>query len=233
MRLINNLRTLADYIFPPICHLCGTPITGKTQYLCPLCISRLPRTLYHRIPMNAMEQRFAGIIPFERASGHFFYSSKSDLSLLMQDLKYRKYRGLARQLGEIVASELLTTPFLADIDSIIPVPMHYLKKARRGYNQTEEIAKGISSVTGIPIKTNLKAIRPHRSQTAMSAEQRRTNTRGIFRLDSPEEIKSSHILLLDDVCTTGSTLISASEAILKEFQPGAIRLSILTLGVTF
>lgn len=265
MNTPKGLNRFVDFIFPPGCHLCGAPLPSGKDYLCPVCVSRLPRTLYHRIPMNGMEQRFAGIFPFERATGHFFYSSKSDISLLMQDLKYRRFRGLARYLGELVAKELSMTPFFTDIDAIIPVPMHYIKKAKRGYNQTEEIAKGISNITGIPVNTNLKAIRPHRTQTSLTLNQRRTNTTGIFRLDNPTQItplhpndagqhhplnaekhtlfnadlKDSidadkqypHILLLDDVCTTGSTLISAAEAI--HTAAPFLRISILTLGVTF
>lgn len=78
--------------------------------------------------MNPMEQRFAGIFPFERGSGHFFYAGDSDLSVLMHDLKYRHYKGLAEEMGKIVAQELITTPFLSDIDMILPIPMHFLKK---------------------------------------------------------------------------------------------------------
>lgn len=229
--LNNALRSMVDFIFPSTCHLCGAKLSGNESYLCPGCISRLPRTLYHRNDMNPMEQRFAGLFPFEHATGYFFYASRSDLSILMQDLKYRHYRGLAARMGSIVARELITTPFLTDIDYIIPVPMHILKKARRGYNQTEEIAKGINEITHIPVKLNLKAIRPHKTQTKLTLEQRRSNTNDLFRLIKPEEIANKHILLLDDVCTTGSTLTSAAEAILKESP--TTRLSLLTIGVTF
>lgn len=116
--------------------------------------------------MNPMEQRFAGIFPFERGSGHFFYAGDSDLSALMHDLKYRHYKGLAEEMGKIVAQELITTPFLSDIDMILPIPMHFLKKARRGYNQTEEIAKGIHSITGIPVKTKSES-----NKTAQNTDQ--------------------------------------------------------------
>ncbi|WP_280120111.1 ComF family protein [Sangeribacter muris] len=191
----------------------------------------MPRTLYHRTYMNPMEQRFAGIFPFERGSGHFFYAGDSDLSALMHDLKYRHYKGLAEEMGKIVAQELITTPFLSDIDMILPIPMHFLKKARRGYNQTEEIAKGIHSITGIPVKTNLRATRPHRTQTKLTFDERRNNTKGIFKVTEECELKGKHILLLDDVCTTGSTLTSAATEILQAAPTS--RISLLTIGVTF
>lgn len=225
------LHDILDFIYPPVCHLCGTRLAPHEKYICTGCIADLPRTLYHRKPDNQMERRFAGIFPFERAAGHFFYAKGSNLSMLMQDLKYRKFRGLARYLGEIVGMELYSTAFFSDIDYVVPVPMHFMKKARRGYNQTEEMAKGIFKATGIPFDQSLKAIKPHRTQTALTHAQRLKNTSGIFRLTDADKINHRHILLLDDVCTTGSTLISAAESILKEAPD--TRISLLTIGVTF
>lgn len=227
----SSLYKCVEFIFPRNCFLCNTKLQSGDDYLCPLCLSRLPRTHYHNIEMNRMEHRFAGRFPFEHATGHFFYSSHSDISILMQDLKYRHFRGLAKYLGKKVGEELVITPFLSGIDAIIPIPMHYLKKARRGYNQTEEIAKGLSEVTSIPVIYNLKASKPHKTQTSMTIEQRRSNTEGIFTVHKRDQLTGKHILLLDDVCTTGSTLTSAALA-LHDSSPG-IRLSILTLGVTF
>ena len=238
MRLRETLRegtvAIGSFLYPRRCHICGVTLDTASEYICPLCESRLPRTYYHRRDMNPMEQRFAGLFPFEHASGHFFYSAGSEISSLVQDFKYRKFRGLARHLGRLMARELIITPFLSDIDAIIPVPMHFMKKARRGYNQTEEIAAGISEETGIPVYTNLKASKPHSSQTHLSPERRRQNTKDIFTVSRPEQLTGAgirHILLLDDICTTGATLTSASSAIHASLPD--IRLSLLTLGVTF
>lgn len=225
------LRAIIDYMYPRVCHICGAPLTGDARYVCASCLSRMPRTLYHRQADNAMEQRFMGIFPFRQATGHFFYSRGSDLALLMHDLKYHRFRGLARYLGEVVAGELLPTGFLSDIDMIVPVPMHYIKQARRGYNQSVEIARGVSHVSGIPVAENLRAVRGHKTQTSLTLDQRVRNTSGLFRLYRPEEIDRRGVLLLDDVCTTGATLTSAAEAILSA-APDA-RISLLTLGVTF
>lgn len=231
VKLISSISgNVTEFIFPRCCYLCGSRLSVNEKYICSLCESRLPRTHYHRIDMNRMEQRFAGKFPFVHASGHFFYSSNSDLSILMQDLKYRKSEGLAKHLGTIVGKELFSTPFLTDIDAISPIPMHFIKKARRGYNQTEIIARGISEITGIRIIYNLRAIKSHKTQTAMTHEQRLKNTAGIFGVKNPEELSNKHILLLDDVCTTGSTLTSAANALLAS-NP-TIRLSLLTIGVT-
>lgn len=201
------------------------------NYLCTSCLSRMPRTLYHRQPDNPMEQRFMGIIPYERATGHFFYSRGSDLALLIHDFKYHRFRGLARHLGALVANELLPTGFLNDVDVIMPVPMHFLKRARRGYNQAREIACGVADVARIPLGDNLKALRGHRTQTSMSLAGRHKNIEGVFYVDHASDLQDKSILIIDDVCTTGATLISAVETI-SAVAPTA-RFSLLTLGVTF
>lgn len=228
---MNVISAIGDFIFPRTCHICGLGLAESERYICSSCLSRLPRTNYHRLPDNAMEQRFLGLFPFRQATGHFFYSRDSDLSVLMHDLKYHRFRGLARHLGSVVASELVTTGFLSGIDLIVPVPMHFMKKARRGYNQTEEIAYGIGSVSGIPVANALRAVRPHRTQTSLSLDQRLENTSGIFRLTDPGMVDGKEVLIIDDVCTTGATLSAAAEALLKD-APSA-QVSLLTLGVTF
>ncbi|MDE6296904.1 MAG: ComF family protein [Muribaculaceae bacterium] len=226
-----NSLPLLDFIFPRVCHICGETLSSDEKCLCSPCLSRLPRTLYHRQPGNPMEMRFAGRFPFIRATGHFFYSSDSDLASVIHDLKYRNYKRLARFLGETIGNELLSSGFFSDIDLIIPVPMHFLKKAGRGYNQTEIIAGGLSKAVSVPVDYSLKAVKPHVSQTGQSIEGRIRNLKDVFKLSSCESIENKHILLIDDICTTGATLTSAAEAIISA-QPSA-RLSLLTVGVTF
>lgn len=220
---------LLDFLFPPVCHLCGNEVAAG-EYLCGFCASQLPRTLYHRNPDNPMAMRFAGKFPFRRATGHFFYSPNAPISTLMQDLKYRHFPSIGIMLGRMIGSELLSTGFFSDIDALVPVPMHFFKKARRGYNQTEKIALGISEITRIPVVPYLKAARSHRTQTALSHEQRRKNLRDVFRLRAAPP-PSSHLLLIDDVCTTGTTLSAAALSILGQCPQQPI--SLLTVGVTF
>ncbi len=229
--MLSWISDIISLVFPPVCHLCGAALSSGERFVCSPCLSSLPRTSYHRRNFNPMEQRFAGLFPFSKATGFFFYSRDSALSQLIQDMKYRGFSEIGRFLGKTVATELRITDFFNDIDVIIPVPMHFLKKARRGYNQTELIAAGISEVTSISVSTRLKAIRPHRTQTALSLAQRRKNTDSLFMLRDPDAFAGKGILLVDDICTTGSTVTSAAEAILRA-APSA-RISVLTLGVTF
>lgn len=224
------LRSMADLLFPRVCHICGTRLAGHERFVCTFCLASLPRSGYHRRSMNPMETRFAGVFPFEKATGHFLYSRDSPLSVLVQDMKYRNFPAIGDMLGATVASELLPVGFFDGVDCICPVPMHFMKKARRGYNQAERIARGISKVACLPVVDFLKATRGHLTQTSMTMEQRRGNLSGIFEPIHRDDIIGKHVLLVDDICTTGSTIIAAGEALCKS-DPSNI--SILTIGVTF
>ena len=224
------LTHLTNFIFPPECHVCGAPLAPHERFACTHCLGMLPRTGYHRRDLNPMEERFAGQFRFERATGHFFYTRDSALSKLIQDMKYRHFPAIGNMLGNLAASELYPTGFFSDTDVVVPVPMHFLKQAKRGYNQTHHIARGIGEATGLPVSTALRARRTHRTQTLLSREQRLENTSGIFKVTDTTPIEGKGVLLVDDVCTTGATLISAAEAIWKA-NPAT--LTIFTLGVTF
>lgn len=227
----NLAKDLLNFLFPPQCHICGIKLAPHERFACTHCLSTLPRTGYHRRQLNPMEERFAGRFPFTRATGHFFYTRDSALSTLIQDMKYRQFPGIGEMLGNLVASELFATGFFNNIDIIVPLPMHFIKQARRGYNQTHLIAKGISLATDIPICHALKATRPHRTQTSLTREQRLTNTDALFSVRQKTDIEGKGILLVDDVCTTGSTIAAAAEAIASAVP--STSLSLLTIGVTF
>lgn len=221
---------MADVLFPPVCHICGNTLSEHERFACTHCLHSLPRTGYHCRRPNPMEERFAGIFPFERATGHFFYTRDSALSQLIQDMKYRHFPSIGDMLGFLAASELYATGFFNSIDLIVPVPMHFLKQARRGYNQVTRIVEGISKATGIPVDESLKAVRTHRTQTSLSRENRLANTEGLFKARCADTLTAKGILLVDDICTTGATIISAAEAIWKA-SPAS--LSVMTIGVTF
>ena len=150
---------LLNFIFPQRCHVCDGALAPHEQFICQACLDRLPRSGYHRRKLNPMEERFAGIFPFEKATGHFLYARDSSISVLIQDMKYRNFPSIGNYLGRLVASELYATGFFNDVDVILPVPMHFIKKAKRGYNQAERIALGVGEGTGLPVAMNLKMTR--------------------------------------------------------------------------
>lgn len=224
------LQDIVNFIFPCECHICGNSLAPHERFLCNHCLAALPRTGYHRNPRNPMEQRFAGQFPFVAATGHFFYSRESSLAQLFQDMKYRGFSKIGEMLGEVAGKELYVAGFLSDIDLIVPVPMHFLKKAKRGYNQVDHIAKGLSIASGIEVRDALKMARQRKSQTVLTRQQRMKNAENLFKVKKGMELEGKGILLIDDVCTTGTTLGAAATALTSAFP--SCRLYLLTLGVT-
>lgn len=177
-----------------------------------------------------MERRFAGIVPFVRATGHFIYSRDSELAAAVHDMKYRQFPSVGRRLGEIVGEELHMAGFFDGADCIVPVPMHWWKEARRGYNQSDFIARGIGEAAGLPLVGAVEARRPHRTQTSMTLEQRMANLSGSFRVSDPDALRGRGVVLVDDVCTTGSTLRSLASEVSAAVPD--CRIYLLSLCVT-
>lgn len=224
------ITDICDFFLPRTCHLCGCKLRDTEKVFCVRCVETLPRSLYHLMPLNPMERRFAGIVPFVRATGHFIYSRNSELATAIHDMKYRRFPSVGSRLGEIVGEELNMAGFFSGADCIAAVPMHWWKKAKRGYNQTDYIAQGLGRAIGLPVVKVLEANRSHKTQTAMSLQQRLANLSGSFRVVSPDSLKGKGLVLIDDVCTTGSTLRSLAEEIIAAVPD--CRLYLLSLCVT-
>jgi ComF family protein len=224
------LKSLVSLFYVAQCHACGKKLSEGEDFLCGECVSRLPRTHYHTIPLNLMEQRFAGQVPFERATAYCFYNRGSALTQIFQDFKYRGYEGLARYMGRLAAYDLRLSGFFDGVDALVPIPMHYFKRARRGYNQTEAICRGISDELGIPVDKSLKAVRRHKTQTALTMEERKRNISGIFRFLPKENPSGRHLLIVDDVCTTGTTMLEAAKSIKSAYPE--VKISFFSIGVT-
>lgn len=224
------LGDIADFFMPRTCHICGCSLRDSERTLCVRCIETLPRSLYHRMPFNPMERRFAGLVPFVRATGHFIYSRNSDLAAAVHDMKYRQFPSVGRRLGEIVGEELHMAGFFDGAELVAGVPMHWRKKAVRGYNQADFIARGISEATGLRIVDALKATRVHKTQTAMTLEQRLANLAGSFRVTDADALRGKGLVIVDDVCTTGSTLRSLAAEVANTVPD--CRLYLLSVCVT-
>ena len=225
------LADILNLFYPAQCHLCGNMLAPNERFICNPCIETLPRTGYHRNRRNPMEERFAGHFPFEAATGHFFYSRDSALAQLIQDMKYRNFPSIGVKMGEIAGKELYMTGFLNDVEFIVPVPMHFFKEARRGYNQSERIATGISKSTGIPVVNALKMTRQRKTQTVLSRSERLSNAKQLFEARRKVSLSGRGVLLVDDICTTGATMGSAAEALTEAYPD--LKLYLFALGITF
>lgn len=224
------LKEIIDFFLPRTCHLCGCILQETEDIFCTRCVENLPRSRYHLMTDNPMERRFAGIIPFVRATGHFIYSRNSELANAVHDMKYRQFPSVGRRLGEIVGEELNMSGFFDGADCVAGVPMHWVKKSRRGYNQADHIAGGISRAANLEKVDVIRAVRPHKTQTAMTLEERQANLAGSFKVTDPPFLAGKGLVIVDDVCTTGSTMRAVASAV-ADAQPDC-RIYLLSVCVT-
>lgn len=225
----NWIRSVVSFFFPKCCIVCEAPLSPSEEKVCTKCLINLPRTHFHLRADNPAEKLLLGKFDFVRGTSFFYYHKGSDFKKILYNLKYQGDRQLGEVMGRIIGAELVQQHFFEGIDAIVPVPLHKKKLKQRGYNQTEEVAKGIASLAHIPIdNTSIVRELPSESQTRKSVFERWKNVEGVFILKHPENLAGKHILLIDDVLTTGATL-TACAACVEEVQ--GIKISFMTLAI--
>ena len=223
------LSSFLSLLFPRCCVVCGRPLAKGEECLCTMCNINLPRTDYHLRKDNPVEKLFWGKIPLERATSFFFYRKGSDFRQILHQLKYGGQKDIGAIMGRYMAAELLASGFFEGVDVILPVPLHKKKQQIPGYNQSEWTARGIAAVTGISIDTESVVRQKNtETQTRKSSFERWENVEGIFRLHHAESLAGKHVLIVDDVLTTGATTVECASC-LAEIE--GIRISILTLAM--
>ncbi len=226
MRLFSFLRLIVC----PCCCVCGRRLDEGEQDICAACFFELPRPTWHAVDENPLLPLFYGRFRVLRAAALFLYLPGSDSSSLVQTLKFRNRPALGLRLGEQMAEEWLNTGLFSDVDCIVPVPLAADRQRSRGYNQSELLAEGMARKTGLPVeKTGVCRIVSNPSQTSVSRTARRENVEGVFKLLEPERFAGRHVLLVDDVVTTGATLTSLACEVAKA---GDVRFSIAALAMT-
>jgi ComF family protein len=219
-RCMNFLYDLWDdfisLLFPRLCYACGNHLLRNENLICTECYVIIPRTNYHLQEENPVAQLFWGRCRIEKAAAFSYYNKGSRIRNLIHNLKYRGIREIGFEAGRIYGLSLKSSGFTSDMDLIIPVPLHPSKKRIRGFNQSDIISAGIGDATGLNINTNaLVRIKGSETQTKRSRFERWTNVDGIFQIVDPEIITGKHVLLVDDVITTGSTIESCANELLK------------------
>lgn len=208
---------------------CNASLIGNEDILCTTCRLALPETNFHHVAGNPVEKIFWGRIPVEHATSLLFFDKGSKYRHMLHQLKYKGKSEVGIFLGKLLGTRLLETDMNC-IDLIVPIPLHPVKLNKRGFNQSEQIAKGVADVMKKPVvKNSLKRIKHSSSQTFKGRYDRWKNTEGIFDVKEPELLINKHILLIDDVVTTGATLEAAGSSILKI---EGTRLSIATIAYT-
>ena len=204
-------------LLPRICHGCGNQLLRNEKVICTGCYVLIPKTNFHLSPENPVEKLFWGRCLIERAAAFSYYTRDSRIRRMIHHLKYRGASEIGNELGRIYGNSLIKSDFLKGIDLIIPVPLHPSKKRQRGYNQSDLISMGISDASGIPVGTDiLKRTTVTGTQTRKSRYDRWTNVNDIFRVTCPQRLEGKHVLIVDDVITTGSTIEACANEILKE-----------------
>ena len=210
-------RDISDMVWPEVCAGCGQRFNSPFEHLvCSSCLMEIPKTGYYVTDENPVTQLFISEdVKIEYGCCYINFRKGEWTQNLMHNTKYSKLPELARKLGRIAATDLQKYNRFTDADFIIPVPMHDIKVRQRGFNQAECIAAGMSEVMGIPItKDVLLKTENTKTQTFMAKEERIANAQKIFSAQRVGEIAHSHFLLVDDVFTTGSTLLVCAQKIL-------------------
>lgn len=237
MSLLTTIRqwidAMTDVIAPRRCAVCHRVLGHGEQWLCRACLEQMPLTGYHsrEFKFNPMEQLFAGRVPIERATALFHYRRGDPYASILHDIKYRHTPLLGTWLMERYARQLQQIGWLDGITAVVPVPLHRSKLASRGYNQALLLARGVAqAVPDIEVIEAVKAIRAHATQTHKNAIERQKNVQGCFAPtdDAATRLADRHILLVDDVVTTGSTLEACAQVLL-EAVPG-LKISIISLA---
>ncbi|MFO8236036.1 MAG: ComF family protein [Bacteroidales bacterium] len=227
MTIPQFINDFINLIFPETCIACGGELPPKEKYLCPHCLLDLPKTNYHKEPENPVEQIFWGRIPIQYATSYFFYTKGSRYQRLIHEMKYNGKKNIGYELGGKMGNELKSSPF-SEVDYIVPVPLHKKKLRKRGFNQSEWIGKGMAEKLNKPLSTDILYRAEYTdSQTKKSKYERWLNVEKVFKLKDKFTFRNKHILLVDDILTTGATLEACANTILETKNTS---ISIATLG---
>ena len=224
----NYLEGFSTLIFPDHCQHCHILLIKNEMVLCRACTANLPSTGFENEPNNRVFQTFWGRIPIHFAASAFHFKKGELLQQLIHQLKYRNKPDTGIFLGRLMGQKIKKSSLFGRPDTIIPVPLHPLKQQSRGYNQSLYLAKGIAEVTGATINTSTLFRKIHHSsQTHKKHYERWLNVENNFFIVNASALENRHILLVDDIITTGATLEACAQKLL---QIKNIKISIMTAG---
>ncbi len=224
------LSALLEFFMPRYCKVCGRRLEPHEEHLCMACFAAMPRLEYCMDGINLAERMLIARKSLGRAASVLQYDKESNYRMILFHLKYWDHPDVGIWLAKIGARYLDGLGFFEGIDCIVPVPLSRKKRRRRGYNQCEYIASGVSQVTGLPILTHALeygTVRTH--QAGLGQYQRWSNAQGLFSVSQPEQLQGKKILIVDDVVTTGATLNALIDAI--EQAVPEIEVSVFTLAL--
>jgi ComF family protein len=225
-RLSEIKDSFLHLFFPHICDGCGSDLVSANSLLCMRCLDAIPETGFEAQPTNPVEKKFYGRLRLERASAQYYYTKDSLMQRLVQQVKYKGNKELGLQLGRLMGG-LLKKSARFNVDASIPLPLFPARERKRGYNQSMLLCEGIAEHIPVPVLNDV-ILRPHHTetQTKKGRIERWKNMDGKFVLNDAHIIAGKHILLVDDVITTGASLEACGTALLA---PPGVQLSIACL----
>jgi ComF family protein len=221
---------LTNLFYPKICNCCDSPLLKAEQVICTSCLHQLPTTSYHFDNENTTKKVFDARLPLENATSLLYFKKKGLVQNLIHNLKYRRQEDVGILLGNWLGEELVSHSGFINIDSVIPVPLHRKKLKQRGFNQVtafgKELAKKLNAefVDDVLVKKSSS-----RTQTFKKRLGRWGSIDATFMIENCEKLENKHILLVDDLVTTGATLEACGNKLLKIKN---IKLSIATMAIT-
>lgn len=227
LRLKEIKESFLQLVFPHVCAGCGSDLLNEESQLCIRCLAAMPETGFHLHENNPVEKLFTGRLQLLSATAQYYFTKESLMQHLMHQFKYKGNKELGLQLGRLMGNDLIKTSRFNTIDGIIPLPLFAAKEKRRGYNQATVLCEGIAEIMNIPVLKNTIIRTQHTdTQTKKGRLERWINMEGKFELINPQAIEHKHILLVDDVVTTGATLEACGAGLL---QAGNVKLSVAAL----
>lgn len=223
------VQPVFDLLYPRICASCHRVLQKNEEYLCLYCLDNLPRTYFHQHHDNPVKKALGGRLPLTHAFAYLYFKKGGIVQSLIHHIKYQSHYEIAELLGSQYGRELTKDGLEHEFDLIIPVPLHPKKLKNRGFNQSEHFGKGLAESLTIPLSNNT-LIRAFESetQTRKSRLERWMNVNTIFQIADPASLRNQHVLLIDDVMTTGATLEACGQKLL---EAGIAKLSIATMAV--
>lgn len=228
MHISNIARSLWHLFFPHTCAGCGNDAITDKQLLCLACINELPLTNFHLYAENPVQHIFRGRLPVSYATSYTYFSKGSLVQHLLHEFKYKNRKDIGTWLGHRLGEALTASPHFIRPDALVPVPLYRSRQRKRGYNQAQVLCTAMANYLGAPVLENVVVRNsPTETQTRKTRIERWQNMEGKFEARNLETLEGKHLLLVDDVITTGATLESCGRALLAA---GTVTLSVATIG---
>lgn len=222
-------RDIIDIVYPQTCCSCGVALNRSEQVICLTCIYTLPKSNWHLQSENPLVKLFWGRLPVYSAAAFYLFRKGGNIQRMLHQLKYKNRPEIGERIGALYATELQESESFASVSKIIPVPLHPLKLKKRGYNQAESFADGLAQkLSAEVVSNNLIRIENTDTQTKKSRYARWENVSTVFSLINPNQLENEHVLLVDDVITTGSTIESCARLL---FENGISKVSIAAIAM--